>query len=369
MRTADVIVVGGGIIGCASARELAARGLKVTLLEAGKPGREASWASAGMVAPQLEAAPAATRFFERCRRSRSLYPGFVRALEEAAGMSVGFAEGGSIGVALHPEEMEALAAQADWQKKAGLPAEVLDVEELRRRAPGVTPRALGGVFYPEDAWVDNRRLMQALLVALRRAGVVVRAGEPALRFSGPRGRVHGVRTPRESLGSGLVIDAAGAWASSIAGIPPSELRVEPVRGQMLMLEAHEVDLSSVMHARGVYLVPRGPRRILVGSTLEKVGFARGVTAAGVGRLLRRAVRLLPALGGARLVDAWSGFRPYAGRKEPIFAPSRRAGLWYATGHYRNGILLAPLSAREVADRLAARGRAAAGAAGRRTRVE
>lgn len=348
----DAIVVGGGIIGCAVARELAARGLTVTLVEAGEPGREASWAAAGMVAAQLEAAPAARRFYERCRRSRSLYPDFVRALEEEAGMGVGFGAGGSVEVAFTEAEGEEIQKRARALRHERPGAQLLEAGDLRRRLPWISPKSLGGVYLPDDAWVDNRRLMQALAASLRRAGVEVRTGEPVLRFSGSRSRVDGVRTPRGRLESNLVIDAAGAWASSIAGIPPGELRVEPVRGQMLMLEADDVDLRSVVHGAGVYLVPRGPRRLLVGSTLEKVGFVRGVTAAGVRRLLGGAVRLLPALAQARIIDTWSGFRPYAGRRGPVFTASSRAGLWYSTGHYRNGILLAPLTALEVSDRVA-----------------
>ncbi|MGH9361715.1 MAG: glycine oxidase ThiO, partial [Thermoanaerobaculia bacterium] len=325
---------------------------RVTLLEAGEPGREASWASAGMVAPQLEGHPGGRPFFEACRRSRGLYPDFVRALEEEAGLAIGFGTGGSIGVALRESEMETMRRSAAWQREQGLGAQVLGETELRRRLPGVSPRALGGVFFPEDAWVDNRRLMKALIASLHRSGITLHTGEPVLRFTGSPQRVDGVRTPHGNLSAGLVIDAAGAWASSISGIPPGELHVEPVRGQMVMLGAADTGLRSVVHSEGVYLVPRGPHQLLVGSTVEKAGFDRRVTAGGMARLLRRAVRLLPALKQASVLDAWCGFRPYAGRRSPVFKASRRSGLWYATGHFRNGILLAPLTAVEVAGRLA-----------------
>lgn len=345
---ADVLIVGAGVIGCSIARELNARGVPVVVVEAGRPGREASWASAGMVAPQD---PVNEPLLDLCLRGRDLYPGFVRDLEEETGIDLGFRQDGSVDVALDEPGLEQLAASAAWSRRVGLPCELLDAEELGRRVPGVSKRALGGLFAARDAWIDNCRLMEALVGSLARRGVEIRSGEPVVRFTGGEERVDGVRTQRGRLRAGAVVDAAGAWSSLIGGVPREELRVRPVRGQMILLEPDGPPLPHILDAGGIYLVPRGPRRILIGSTVERVGFKRAVTAAAVARLLRRAIRVLPGLSRARIAGAWCGFRPHAGRLEPVVGPSKRAGLWYATGHYREGILLAPASARDLADRL------------------
>jgi glycine oxidase len=344
----DALVVGAGVIGCSIARELSARGVRTVVVEAGRPAREASWASAGMVAPQD---PVNEPLLGLCLRGRDLYPAFVRELEQESGIDLGFREHGSIEVALDETGLEQLAASAAWSRRVGLPCELLDAEELRRRVPGVTPRALGGLLASRDAWVDNRRLMQALLASLARRGVEIRSGEPVARFTGAAGKIDGARTHRGRLSAGAVIDAAGAWSSLIGGVPRGELRVRPVRGQMVLLETEGPPLHHILDAGGIYLVPRGPRRVLVGSTVERVGFRRAVTALALARLLRRAIRVLPGLSRARVAGTWCGFRPHAGRLEPVVGPSKRAGLWYATGHYRDGILLAPATATDLADRL------------------
>jgi glycine oxidase len=344
----DALIAGAGVIGCAIARELSARGLRPVIVEAGLPGREASWASAGMIAPQD---PVNEPFLDLCLRGRDLYPDWVRALEQESGIDLGFRQDGSVEVALDETGLQQLAASAAWSRRVGLPVEVLDAEELSRRVPGVSRKALGGVFAARDAWIDNRRLMEALVGSLLRRGVEIRSGEPVLRFTGSTERVDGVRTPRGRFQAGSVVDAAGAWSSMIAGVPRGELRVRPVRGQMILLEVDGPPLAHIIDGGGIYLVPRGPRHILIGSTVERVGFRRAVTAASVSRLLRRAIRIMPALSRARIVETWCGFRPHAGRLDPVVGPSRRAGLWYATGHYREGILLAPATARDLADRL------------------
>jgi len=346
--TSDVVVVGGGAIGCAIARELAARGLSVTLLERGEPGGEASWAAAGLLSPQSDACEPGP-FFDLCLESRTLYAAWSRALEDETGLGVGYRVTGILRCAYSEAERESLLARSLWQRKAGLTADDRTARELSVSMPGLLSREVaGGVFFPEDGVVDSRRLTGALAASAARRGVRVLPGTEARRCLVERGVCRGVATATEVFPAAAVVDATGAWAAFDpawrAAAP-----VTPVRGQIVALRP-ETPLPLVVEAEDVYLVPREDGQVLAGATSEREGFRKAVTADGVLSLTQAAIRLVPALSAARFETAWSGLRPAAPDGWPILgeAPGL-AGLVFAAGHYRNGILLAPLTARLVGD--------------------
>jgi glycine oxidase len=349
-RTADVVVVGGGVIGCAVARELGRRGARVVVVERGRVGAEATRAAAGMVAPQAE-----------CERpgpvlhlglaSRALWPAWAAALEEESGVDVEYRRDGILYAALAPVELRVLAARARWQRAAGLRVERLGGRAARRLVPVLAPGVRAAFLFPDDHRVNNERLGAAVAGAARAAGARILEGTAVLAVLARRGRVAGVRTARGRIAAPTVVNAAGAWAPAATlprGVPPPS--VFPVRGQMMVLRAAPGLLPRALYSLAGYLVPREDGRILAGSTRERAGFERRVTAGGAAAVLAAACALAPAVGGLAFEGAWAGFRPGTPDGVPLLGPSGALpGLVYATGHYRNGILLAPATGVAVAD--------------------
>jgi glycine oxidase len=348
-RPTDVLIVGGGVIGCALAAELAARGQRVTVIERGEPGAEASGAAAGMLTPQADA-HRRDSLFDLALESRNSYPQWAGALSEETGIDVGYRRTGLLRCAFGAPGQSLVSAYA-WQEAAGLPLETCSLERLRSCLEGrLSPEVGEAVFFPDEAVVDPRRLMAALSLAARRRGVRLLAGISARRFLVRDGVCRGVETEEGAIEAKSVVDAAGAWAAfdpDLAPPPP----VVPVRGQIVELSLPEQPLTSVVSSDEVYLVPRPDGTVLLGSTVELVGFRKGVTAEAVQRLISAALRLLPSLSQARFQSAWSGLRPGTTDGLPVLGRSPISGLFYATGHYRNGILLAPVTARALADLL------------------
>ncbi len=345
----DVLIVGGGVIGCALARELAGRGGRVLLLERGQAGEEASAAAAGLLSPQSDSR-APGPFLELALASHGLYPEWSRALEEETGHTVGYRRTGLLRCALTERE-EAELAGFLWQRERGLPIEWRNAEALSRGVGSpLASEARAGVFFPNEGVVDPRRLTRALAAAARHRGVEIRTQTPARRFWIEGGRCRGVETDTGRLEAGRVVDAAGAWAGFDRGLPFS-VPVEPVRGQIVELDFGPEPPQTVLHSEAVYLVPHADGRVLVGSTLERVGFRKEVTAGAVGKLLDSAARLLPAVAEARFVTAWAGLRPATPDGLPVLGACGIEGLFFATGHFRSGVLLAPITALLLADRL------------------
>ncbi len=348
----DVIIIGAGVIGLAIARALAQRRLRVAVLERGEPGREASWAAAGMLAPQGEVTAQGV-FLDLGLRSRELYPGFAAALKEETGLDIEYRTEGALHLALDDEEADHLREIAAHQERAGFSAEWLDGSDVRRLEPDLTPRVRGALFVAGDHQVDNRKLVTALIRAVERAGVELRPGTPVTGLAAQGPRVIGVRTAAGRLAAGAVINAAGCWAG---GFPspdaPERPRVRPIKGQMVACAmGPEAELRRIVATRQVYLVPRADGRLLVGATVEERGFDKRVTVAAVQGLLAAAVEALPGLVEMPLVDAWAGLRPGTSDGMPILGPAEPEGLVLATGHHRNGILLAPITAELIAQTL------------------
>ena len=320
---ADIVVVGGGVMGTASAWELARSGRRVLVLERSVPGAEASSAAAGILGAQVEA-HAPGPLVGLARESRRLYPAWVRALERATGIDTGYRECGVLKVAFRTAELS---------------------RALTQREPALSARLKGGLAFDGDARIEPRLLFRALHIAAARAGVVFRSGAYVRRVVTEAGRAVGVALDDGSvIRAAHVLVAAGSWTSLVEGlgIPPGV--VVPARGQIVELETPEPLLKSVVFGPRAYLVPRDDGRLLVGSTMEFVGYLREVTAAAVRDLLTAAIELVPALGAASMKESWSSFRPYTKDELPLIGACGVPGLWLASGHHRNGILLAPVTA-------------------------
>lgn len=341
----DLLIVGGGIIGCAIALALRDRGATVAVIDRGAPGDEASSAAAGILAPQSEAhGPGA--LFELLRASRQRWPAFARALvERSGGVEVAYRKDGALVVAFDPDEAERLLARARWQRQAGLAVELLDPRQLAALEPALAPARLA-LRLPDDHQVDGRLVMGALVTACARAGVdFVRAEVRRLRHDGAR--VLGVDTDGGARDAARVVVAAGAWSAQLDGLPLAAGAIVPVRGQMIELRLPAPPVRHVVFGDGGYLVPRADGRVLCGSTEERVGFHKEVTAAGLGALCARAARLCPSLARWPVAASWSGLRPASADALPYVGATALAGLYLATGHFRNGVLLAPLTAEIV----------------------
>ncbi|MBM3264777.1 MAG: glycine oxidase ThiO [candidate division Zixibacteria bacterium] len=352
----DVLVVGAGVIGLSVAHELLERGLRVTVLDAGEPGRGASFAAAGVLAPQ-GAHPHTGPYLDLSLRSRDLYASYTARLRECTGMDVEYRTDGGLHIALDDIEATELETRLQDQQKLGLPVERLSGDEVRRLEPALSPEVRMGLLFRGLHQVENRRLLRALIGAVGLRGGVLLSGMPVRRLAFRKGRVTGVAVQYETLKAGLVVNAAGAWARmlgvrNLSLAPP----VKPVRGQMLALDvASKTPFRHVIQGSGQYLVPRRDGRLLVGATVEKVGFDNQVTTAGLAELTTRALRIAPLLASAPVVETWAGLRPMSKDGKPILGPAGIAGLVLAVGHYRNGILLAPITATLIADHVTGEG--------------
>ncbi len=343
----DCVVIGGGIVGAATARALAARRRRVLLLDRAMPGGEASGASAGMLTPQVEVL-ADDPILPLAIAGRGLYAELVPELDRRTGVNVGWAGGGSVQVALSEAEAAELRAQVGAQCALGLKAEWLDRAALARRHPGIGPAALGALLAPDDARVNNVTLTAALLADAVRYGAEVVDHEEVTGILAGSGRVTGVTTARGRYGAETVVVAAGAWSSALRGLP-RELPIEPVRGQIAVVTWPKGEPPGVMFGRHVYIVPRGDE-VLLGSTMERAGFAKDTTAGGMAAILGGTAQLLPALADQRILRTWAGLRPMTPDGRPLIGPDPELpGLWYAAGHGRKGILLGPITGEIVRD--------------------
>ena len=349
----DVIVVGGGVIGLSIAWKASERGLSVTVVEE-SPGRGASWAAAGMLAPVTEVHPGEEHVLGLGVASLALYPDFVARLEELTGLSTGYREGGTLMAAATGDDYAALQDVALVQERLGLEVERLKRKDARALEPALTPGLRAAWFAAGDHHIDNRALVEAVTEACKRSGVELVADTVA-EVIVSRTRAMGVRLASGAvLDAGALVVAAGAWSGALPGIP-DEYRppVRPVKGQLLYLRgaADEQLLTHNVRGLDVYIVPRRDGRIVVGATVEERGFDMTVTAGAVYELLRDAFELVPGLSELELVECVAGLRPGSPDNAPMIGATGLDGLFVATGHYRNGILLTPLTAEAMAELL------------------
>jgi glycine oxidase len=340
----DVLIVGGGIIGCSIALRLAEAGCKVTIVERQRIGCEASSAAAGMLSPQADSLQP-DEFFAFGIKSRAMYKDFVAHLHEQSGIDAQLRDEGTMFISI-----ENLKDHADdwtaWQIDAGLRLEKLSADELFKLEPAVSKSATRAFFMPEDHQVDNRLLMQALNLAIKRAGVEVIEGVEVTSLIVETNRITGVTCGDQKIYAGSVLIAAGCWTGRLLEPVGLLAKTIPAHGQMIAVRSTAI--RHVLHSSRIYLVPRNDGRLLIGATIEYRGFEKANTAQGIHSLLDAALELAPEISGAEIVETWSGLRPDTIDHLPILGQTGIDNLWLATGHYRNGILLAPATAQLLA---------------------
>ena len=348
----DVVIIGAGVIGLSIAWRLAAGGASVAVFDRGAAGAGASHAAAGMLAACVEAEPGEEALVAFGRESQARWPAFAAELQQASGIDVGLWSEGTLVVALTADDQARLHHQLMFQQKLGLPLQWISAAETRRREPHLAGKLAGAVLSPQDTQVDNRKLAAALRIAAIATGAHINEHRPVSAISFVGERAHGiVLADGTKVAADVVVLAAGAWSRSIAGIPP-ELRppVRPIKGQMLALrmDAAAPLITHVVWAPGAYLVPRRDGRLLVGATVEEKGYDSSLTAGGMLTLLEAAWRAIPAVEELPIEEMWVGHRPGSRDDAPILGAAPIRGLVYATGHHRNGILLAPVTADAIA---------------------
>ncbi len=355
-RSFDVVVVGGGVIGLACAWRLAQRGAKVTVLEKGLPGAGASRVAAGMLAPVGELSFGEPELLELTLAAARLYPEFVVELEATTGESTGYEQLGALHVALDRDEAAQLRRVHDLQRSLDLEAEWLSTRQCRELEPGLAPSFHGGVLAAGEAAIDPRALTRALVAACAEEGVEMHAESEVVDGIYEGERLIGVQVAvGEEILADTVVLSGGAWSGAMSWLPEgARPAVRPVKGQVVELRTRDdaPPTRRILASERVYLVPRADGRLIVGATVEEMGFDTAVTAGGIHDLLREAYRLLPDVAEMELVDAIAGLRPGTPDNLPLVGPGPIEGLVLATGHYRNGILLAPLAAETVVDLLA-----------------
>ena len=345
MKLYDAVVAGGGLIGASIAFELAAEGLSVAVFDAQHPGREASWASAGMISPAPESSEMAS-LLPISMASVRLYPEFIQRVEELSGRTVGYRKDGALDLLLNgtgQAEMDEILA---LHHGAGLRAEALSGPEAREIEPALTGELRAAIHRPDEASLDNRLLTEATLEAARRKGAEIFPGNGAKALWTDGARCKGLRLQNGRVEARWTVIAAGCFSAQIEGVT-AYAPVTPAKGQMMALRCNSVNLRKDLWSGHMYLVPRHDGRIIAGSTVEYEGFDRNVTVAGMRKILSGAISLVPALESARIEETWAGLRPDTPDHLPILGPTDLDGLLIATGHFRSGILLTPVTARLI----------------------
>ncbi len=349
----DAVVVGGGLIGLSIAFELDRRGIGTVLLEAGPTvGRGASWVAAGMLAPVGELDFGEPALLEINLASADLYPGFVEAIEAESGLVVDYSRRGGLHVALDRDEAEELKRVLELQLRLGLESEWLAPAASRLIEPGLSPGMNGAILVRGDGMVDPRALTAALAETLHRRGVPVLTSAEVIGLEMSGDRASGVRlADGSSIAAGTVVAAGGAECGRAAWLTEADRPpVRPVKGQVIELrgDPDEPVCERILASERSYIVPRTDGRLVIGATVEEMGFDTSVTAGGVHELLRESYRLLPDIAELEFLGVTAGLRPGTPDNLPVVGPARTPGLLLATGHYRNGILLAPITAAAVA---------------------
>jgi len=341
----EAVIAGGGLIGGAIALELALAGVRVAIFERGEPGQEASWAGAGILSPAPEN-PATIPLVPLGKASMALYPDFVARVQEISGQDVGFRAKGALEALFSRDTARELSTHVALHHGLGLKAEAISAEDARELEPALSPEVEAAVLRPDEASVDNRALTHAVLEAARKSGAEIFPHREVQGVWRDTNRCAGLLLKGEKIAAQWTIIAAGSFSASIAGVG-SYAPVRPAKGQMISLRSERVKIERVLWSDKIYLVPRNDGRILAGATVEYVGFDKKVTAGALQKILSGAMELAPALASARVEETWAGLRPDSPDHLPILGPVDIDGLLLATGHFRSGILLAPITARLV----------------------
>jgi len=348
MKKFDVAIAGGGLIGGAIALELARAGLHVGVFDRQEPGQEASWAGAGILSPAPEN-PGMIPAVPLCTASLGLYPEFVALIEEITNKEAGFRPKGTLEPLFSRNAREELSTLIAVHHGFGLRAEALRAEDAHELEPALSDDMEAAILRPDEASVDNRALTKAVLEAARRSGAEIfpGCGVKGIRIEeGQDSRCTGLTLKNERVEARWTVIAAGCFSSEIYGVE-RYAPVRPAKGQMISLRADDLNIERVLWSEKVYLVPRNDGRILAGATIEYVGFDKETTAGSIEKILSAAIELAPKLAGARIEEIWAGLRPDSPDHLPILGPADVDGLLIATGHFRSGILLAPITAKLI----------------------
>lgn len=347
MKNFEVVIAGGGLIGGAIALELALAGLRVAIFEQGDPGREASWAGAGILSPAPEN-PATIPLVPLGKASQALYPEFVARVEEISGQDVGFRAKGTLEALFSRDAARELSTHVALHHGWGLKAEAISAEDARQLEPALSLELEAAVLRPDEASVDNRSLTHAVLEAARKKGVEIFAQREVQGIWREKQRCLGLLLKDERVSADWTVIAAGSFCAKIAGIG-AYAPVRPAKGQMISLRDERVKIERVLWSDKIYLVPRNDGRILAGASVEYVGFDKNVTAGALVQILSSALELAPDLANARIDETWAGLRPDSPDHLPILGPTDIDGLLIATGHFRSGILLTPVTAQLICE--------------------
>lgn len=351
-----IAIIGGGICGLAIGWRLAQEGFSVTIVDKGKAGMEASWAAAGMLAPLIEAEHAEEMLLPLAIESRKRWPQFAAELENFTGINVDYRTEGTLQIALHRDDQEALEHRYSFFKKNNFEIEKLSGSQVKALQPHLSHNVTGGILSPEDHQVDNRLVVSALLKAFKKAGGILHENTEVDEICTNNGRVNGICMGGEKVVTEHLVLSAGAWSRNIPGIPKdARPPVRPLKGQMLALEMPSKMplLDHVIWGPGnaivsnIYLVPKSDGRLIIGATVEEMGYDTRITCGGLFELLRAGWEVLPSIYDLPVLSSWAGLRPASRDDAPILGPSGVDGLTIATGHHRNGILLAPITASEI----------------------
>jgi glycine oxidase len=350
MKSYDAIVAGGGLIGSAIALELARNGLRVALFDAQDPGREASWASAGILSPAPEN-PGMISMVPFGKASLAMYPEFVELVEELSGIHTGYRANGTVEALFSRHAREELNTIVALHRGLGLNAEAISAQEARDLEPDLSEETEAAVLRPDEASVDNRLLASALIEAANRSGVEIHAGKAVEAIWREGSECRGVVVHGEQISAKHTIVAAGSFSAQIAGAQ-KYAPVRPAKGQMVSLRCDSARIQRVLWSERIYVVPRNDGRILCGATVENAGFDKTVTASGIHANLDAAIELAPILARARVEETWAGLRPDSPDHLPIIGPTDVGGLLIATGHFRSGVLLTPITAKLIGEFIA-----------------
>ncbi|MEO7673613.1 MAG: glycine oxidase ThiO [Pyrinomonadaceae bacterium] len=353
MADSDVLIVGGGVIGLSIARELHRKGVgRITILERESIGREASYAAAGMLAPNAEN-DTHDDFYDLCSASCSMYPNFAAELLSETDVDIELERSGTLYLSLNEEDSKDMNARYLWQREAGVAVRHLSAMETLKAEPFISPAVRESLFYTNDWQVENRNLLTALRRYADLNEIEIREETDVLSLIAEDGKVVGAATAVETFFAGKTVLATGAWTSFIKiADAPVPVDVKPIRGQMISFHPPEKMFRKVIHCPRGYLVSRSDGRILAGATVEDAGFDRSTTKAGTAQLLAAAVEISPGLSSFDITDTWAGLRPFAAGGLPVLGEVPGAeNLFIATAHFRNGILLAPITARIICEKI------------------
>ncbi len=349
----QILIIGGGVIGLAIARSLHKKGFRqITILERGEIGREASFAAAGMLAPQAET-DKPDDFFHFCNESNLLYPQFAEDLFNETGIDIELDLSGTLYLAFHEGDVEEIRARFEWQKAAGLQVEHLSARQVKQAEPFVSPDVLEGLFFPNDRQVENRKLLLALQKYAELNGIEIVENTTVENLLFENAKILGAQASEKKFFAENVIIATGAWTSLIKTGEILLPKIKPIRGQMMSFHTAKRLFTRVIYSPRGYIVPRKLGKILAGATVEDVGFDKSITNDGIEFVRENAVEISPSLVSLPLDENWAGLRPFAENGLPVLGSFPQCeNLFIATAHYRNGILLAPLTAEILSAKIA-----------------